>query len=96
MKYAKLIDGAISHAPNPILHNGMIRYNPPGSVYEAEGYKPVNIVDQPEPPGVGWWVETWTETEDAIVQGWTWHEATDEDEISDAEALEMLTGGDSG
>ena len=28
MKYAKLIDGAISHAPNPILHNGMIRYNP--------------------------------------------------------------------
>ena len=96
MKYAKLIDGAISHAPNPILHNGMIRYNPPGSVYEAEGYKPVSLANQPEPPGVGWWVETWTETEDAIVQGWTWHEATDEDEISDTEALELLTGGDGG
>ena len=96
MKYAKLIDGAISHAPNPILHNGMIRYNPPGSVYEAEGYKPVTYTDQPEPPGVGWWIETWTETEDEIVQGWTWHEATDEDEISDTEALELLTGGDGG
>lgn len=96
MKYAKMIDGAISHAPNPILHNGMIRYNPPGSVYEAEGYKPVSLTDQPEPLGVGWWVETWTETEDAIVQGWTWHEATDEDEISDTEALELLTGGESG
>ncbi len=96
MKYAKLIDGAISHAPNPILHNGMIRYNPPGSVYEAEGYKPVTYTNQPEPPGVGWWVETWTETEDAIVQGWTWHEAADEDEISDTEALALLTGGDSG
>lgn len=96
MKYAKLIDGAISHAPNPILHNGMIRYNPPGSVYESEGYKPVSLTNQPEPRGVGWWVETWTETEDAIVQGWVWHEATDEDEISDTEALALLTGGESG
>lgn len=93
MKYAKLINGSISYAPNPIAHDGMIRYNPPGSVYEAEGYKPVSLTDQPEPPGVGRWIETWTETEDAIVQGWVWHEATDEDEISDTEALELLTGG---
>lgn len=96
MRYAKLIDGSISYAPNPILHNGMIRYNPPGSVYEAEGYKPVSLANQPEPLGMGRWVKTWTETEDAIVQGWTWHEATDEDEISDTEALELLTGGESG
>ncbi len=95
MKYAKLINGSISYAPNPIAHDGMIRYNPPGSVYEAEGYKPVSLTDQPEPLGVGWWVETWTETENAIVQGWTWHEAADEDEISDTEALELLTGGES-
>jgi hypothetical protein len=45
---------------------------------------------------VGWFVETWTETEDAIVQGWVWHEATDEDEITPDEALDVLTGGDSG
>lgn len=96
MRFAELIDGSISYAPNPILHNGMIRYNPPGSVYEAEGYKPVSITDQPEPLGVGWWVETWTETENAIVQGWVWHEAADEDEISDTEALALLTGGESG
>lgn len=96
MRYAQLIDGSISYATNPIAHNGMIRYNPPGSVYEAEGYKQVQYTNQPEPLSVGWWVETWTETENAIVQGWTWHEATDEDEISDTEALELLTGGDSG
>lgn len=96
MRYAKLIDGNLSIAPNPILHNGMIRYNPPGSVYEAEGYKPVNITDQPEPLGVGRWIETWTETENAIAQDWTWDEAADEDEISDTEALELLTGGESG
>lgn len=92
MRYAKLINGSIYYAPNPILHNGLMRYNPPGSVYEAEGYKTVSLANQPEPPGVGWWVETWTETESAIVQGWTWHEATDEDEISDAEALQILLG----
>ena len=96
MKYAKLIDGSIYYAPNPILHNGLMRYNPPGSVYEADGYKPVTITDQPEPPGVGWWIETWVETENAITQGWAWHEATDEDELSDTEALALLTGGDSG
>ena len=45
---------------------------------------------------MGRWIETWTETENAIVQGWTWHEATDEDEISDTEALALLTGGESG
>lgn len=95
MRYAKLIDGNLSIAPNQILHNGLWYGNPPPEIYLAEGYKPVTITDQPEPPGVGRWVETWTETDDAIVQGWTWHEAADEDEISDAEALELLTGGDS-
>lgn len=98
MRYAKLINGSISFAPNPILHNGSWYGNPPGSVYEAEGYKPVVYTEPPgdAPSGVGWWVETWKETENAIVQGWTWHEATDEDEISDTEALALLTGGDSG
>ncbi len=93
MRYAKLIKNHPVYAPNPILHDGLWYGNPPVSVYEAEGYKPVSLTDQPEPPGVGRWIETWTETEDAIVQGWVWHEATDEDEISDTEALELLTGG---
>lgn len=96
MRYAKLIDGSISYATNPIAHDDKIRYNPPGSVYEAEGYKQVSLTNQPKPQGVGWWIETWSETEDAIVQGWVWHEAADEDEITDTEALALLTGGDSG
>ena len=96
MRYAKIIDGYPQYAPNPILHNGLWYGNPPGSDYEAEGYKPVSLINQPEPLGEGWWVETWTETDEAIVQGWTWHEATDEDEISDTEALELLTGGEGG
>lgn len=93
MRYAKLINNYPSYAPNPILHDSNYIGNPPGAVYEAEGYKPVQYTNQPEPLGMGWWVETWTETEDAIVQGWTWHEATDEDEISPEEALQILLGG---
>lgn len=94
MKYAKLINNFPAYAPNPILHNGLRYGNPPADVYLAEGYKPVTYTDQPEPQGVGRWIETWTETEDAIVQGWVWHEAADEDEISDTEALDMLLGGE--
>ena len=96
MKYAKLKNGYPVYAPNPLLHNGSRIGNPPGSVYEAEGYKPVQYADQPEPQGMGRFVETWTETDEAVVQGWEWREATDEDEISPEEALDMLMGGDSG
>ena len=93
MRYAKLINGRPSYAPNPIIHNGRRIGNPPGEVYEAEGYKHVIYADQPEPQGVGWWIETWTETDEAIVHSWSWHEAADEDEISDSEAVDLLLGG---
>lgn len=93
MTYAKLINSYPSFAPNPILYDSNYIGNPPASVYEAEGYKPVQYTNQPESLGAGWWVETWTETKDAILQGWTWHEATDEDEISSEEALQILLGG---
>lgn len=94
MGYAKIVAGNIYYAPNPIIHKGFLIGNPSQEVYKAEGYKPVTYTDQPEPLGVGWWIETWEETAEAIVQGWDWIEATDEDEISDTEAIQMLTGGD--
>lgn len=96
MRYAKLINGSPAYAPNPILVDGKRIGNPPPEVYAAEGYKPATYTEQPEPPGVGHWEEVWTETDEAIVQGWSWHVATDEDEISDSEALNILSGGDSG
>lgn len=94
MEYAKLINGSIVYAPNPIRHDGIWYGNPPAEVYLTEGYKLVTYTDQPEPQGVGRWIEAWEETDEAIVQGWEWHEATDEDEISDAEALGTIMGGD--
>ena len=94
MRYAKLINEKPSYAPNPILVDSTYIGNPPDAVYADKGYKPVKNTDQPEPRGMGWYVETWAETDEAIVQGWEWHETTDEDEISEGEALDMLLGGE--
>lgn len=93
MRYAKLINNQLSYAPNPILHNDNYTGNAPPEVYWAEGYKQVQYTGQPEPQGAGWWNEVWEETGEAIVQGWQWHEATDGDELTDIEALNLLLGG---
>lgn len=79
MRYAKLINGSIYYAPNPILHNGLMRYNPPGSVYEAEGYKPVRYTEPPTPEPGYTVVPSWVETAEEIVQMWT--EELNPDEI---------------
>ena len=84
MRYAKLIDSFPTYAPNPIHHNGLWYGNPPASVYEAEGYKPVTFTDPPTEPTEGYqWSETWSETESKIVQGWVLVEVP----ITDEEAL---------
>lgn len=90
MKYAKLLDGSISYAPNPILHNGLWYGNPPASVYEAEGYKPVVYSDPPE-TDIGYTaVAGWTDTETEIIQTWEIVEA----EVDPANAMEILFGGE--
>lgn len=92
--FAKLINGNLQTAPNPIRINDLWVGNPTPEMLTEEGYKPVQYADQPEPLGVGHWEETWTETDEAIVQGWVWHEAGPDDEISGDEVLDVLFGGD--
>lgn len=81
--YAKLINGIPQYAPNPILHNGLWYGNPPGSVYEAEGYKPVRYAYQPEVEPGYIAVPGWEETETEIVQTWT----VEAEPITEDEAL---------
>ena len=84
MRYAKLINSYPQYAPNPILVGGNWIGNPPGEVYEAEGYKPVVYTDPPTEPREGYqWSETWSETAEEIVQGWELVEVP----ITDEEAL---------
>jgi hypothetical protein len=84
MNYAKLIEGELIFAPNPIKVGNAYIGNPPGSVYEAEGYKPVRYTDPPTEPGEGYqWQESWSETDTEIVQGWVLLEVP----ISEEDAL---------
>lgn len=93
MRYAKLINNSPVYAPNPILVDGVYIGNPPGSVYEAEGYKPVEYNDPPsEPPAGYYWKETWTEGFAYIAQNWVLEEIT---ELDGDQAMEFLFGGES-
>ena len=91
MDYAKLIDGEIQFAPNPILIGGNYIGNPPGSVYEAEGYKAVTYTDPPtvEPGYIA--VPGWQEEDDEIVQVWN---IEPEGDIDADVALDILMGGE--
>ncbi len=91
MRYAKLINSYPQYAPNPILVGENWIGNPPGSVYEAEGYKPVVYTNPPTEPGEGYqWVESWSETDTEIVQGWVLVEA----EYDGEAAMDFLFGGE--
>lgn len=90
MKYAKLIDGNLSIAPNPILHNGLWYGNPQDEVLEAEGYKPVRFTDMPETEPGYIVVQGWVETEEEIVQ--TWAVEPEPDEIDEGRAYRIITG----
>ena len=92
MRYAKLIDGCPSYAPNPILVGGVYIGNPTGSLYEEQGYKPVVYADQPSEAPVGYyWSETWAEEDGNIQQGWVLIEQT---EFDGEAAMNFLFGGD--
>ena len=83
MKYAKLINAYPTYAPNPILHAGLWYGNAPGSVYEAEGYKPVRYTDPPETEPGFEAVPGWYDDGDEIREVWTVVQVP----ITDEEAL---------
>ena len=89
--YAKLMGGAFFSAPRVLVRSGQRIYNPPADILIAEGYKPVVYTDAPEVEAGFAVAAGWTETEEAIVQTWT---VEPEGDIPDAEALEILLGGE--
>ena len=91
MYYAKLIDSELVFAPRKLRGGENTVYNPPAALLEAEGYKPVVYTEAPAVEEGCRAVCGWTETADKILQTWT---AVPEGDISDAEALEILLGGE--
>lgn len=85
--YGKLIDGELRGAPRPIrTADGDVFTNAP-SIYLANGYKLIILTDSPS-DGKSY-TSSWTETETEIIQVWTEQQQTDE--ISDSEALSIIT-----
>ena len=91
MIYGKLVGGELRGAPRPIrTENGDVFTNDP-SIYFANGYKPIILTEYPS-DGKSY-IDSWAETETEITQVWTEVQQSDDDPISDSEALGIITGG---
>ena len=89
--YGKLIDGELRGAPRPIkTEQGDVFTNDPALLLQY-GYKPIISTEYPS-DGKSY-IDSWAETETEITQIWTELPQTDDDPISDSEALEIITGG---
>lgn len=87
MIYGKLVDGELRGAPRPIrTENGDVFTNDPALLLQY-GYKPIITAEYPS-DGKSY-IAAWTETETEIIQIWT--ELPQTDEISDSEALSIIT-----
>ena len=91
MIYGKLVGGELRGAPRPIrTENGDVFTNDPALLLHY-GYKPIITAEYPS-DGKSY-IDSWAETETEITQIWTELPQTDNDPISDSEALEIITGG---
>ena len=89
--YGKLVNGELRGAPRPIkTEQGDVFTNDPALLLRY-GYKPITLTEYPS-DGKSY-INSWAETETEITQVWTELPQTDDDPISDAEALEIITGG---
>ena len=85
--YGKLVNGELRGAPRPIkTADGDVFTNDP-SIYLANGYKPIITAEYPSDGK--YYTDSWAETETEITQIWT--ELPQTDEISDSEALSIIT-----
>lgn len=89
MRYAKLIDGALQYAPNPIRVGGEDIFTNDPRPY---GYKPVIYPEPPQQEGYYAVPDGWEETETEIRRKWRLEPAPEEDASAEdyEEALERL------
>ena len=87
MIYGKLVHGELRGAPRPIrTENGDVFTTAPALLLHY-GYKPIITAEYPS-DGKSY-IDSWTETDAEITQIWT--ELPQTDEISDSEALSIIT-----
>ena len=95
MNYAKLENCAPVFAQNPLRFGGDFVGNPPAELLLTLGFKPVT--ESPAPaqtaPAGYRWVETWSETDTAIVHSWQTAPIPPDEELGAEETLAILLGG---
>ena len=90
MQYGKLVDSQLIPLRQPLKINGLDTYTNDAAVILAQGWKPVVYIEPPKQEGY-YAVAEWMETEDAITQVWTLHEAPEPDP-DPYEIIDTLTG----
>jgi hypothetical protein len=91
--YAKLINGNLTIAPKMLVIGDTHVWNATAEQYAAQGWLPVVYTDAPEQDG--YYAESgWAEEEGHIVQEWVLIPIPEDEDIDDAEALQIILGGD--
>ncbi len=70
MTYGKLVNNKLEMVPPQITYLGRVFTNPSADLLEELGYKPVIFTVPPEVPDGSILLVTWTESTEAITQGW--------------------------
>ena len=89
--FGKLVNGELRGAPRPIKTESGDVFTTDPALLLHYGYKPIIMAEYPS-DGKSY-IDSWAETETEITQIWTELPQTDDDPISDSEALEIITGG---
>ena len=89
--YGKVVNGELRGAPRPIKTGEGDVFTTDPALLLHYGYKPIILTEYPS-DGKSY-IDSWAETETEITQVWTEVQQSDDDPISDSEALEIITGG---
>ena len=89
--YGKLVNGELRGTPRPIKTSEGDVFTTDPALLLQYGYKPIITAEYPSDGK--YYTDSWTETETEITQVWTEVQQSDDDPISDSEALEIITGG---
>lgn len=90
--YAKLIEGELQYAPKHITIGTNNIWNASAELMLTQGWKLVVFTEPPEAPTGYYYESAWEEDEAEIVQTWTLEKLPDD--IDDAEAYQIIFGGE--
>lgn len=91
--YGKLTDGRLITAPKMLVIGDTHVWNATAEQYAAQGWLPVVYTDAPEQDG--YYAESgWAEEDGHIMQEWVLIPIPEDEDIDDAEALQIILGGD--